>query len=295
MKKNLLYILSLVLFSTAFTACSDDDPDRSYSVITDKTATQNDFDKWIERHYLTPYNIEVKYRFSDIESSMDYYLTPADYNQSIALAKLVMALCIEPYDEVTGSTEFIRSYFPKILFFTGSPAYKTNGSIILGTAEGGKKITLFNVDALKPRQVTASSEYFKTIHHEFAHILNQTKPYSTDFKEITGTLYVSDSCWDTYPTDKSALEVGLISRYAGSEDTEDFVELISIYVTRSAAEWESRLQMAGEKGRPIIEQKFDIVRNYLNTEWDIDIDKLREVVLRQAANVPNMDLESLND
>ena len=231
MKKNLIYFLVLLLFPAVLAACSEDDLS-STSVIQPPQVVQNDFDRWLDRHYLAPYNIEFQYRYTDIESSMGYYLTPADYNQSIALAKLVIALCLEPYDEVTGSRDFIRAYFPKIIFLTGSPAYKSNGSIILGTAEGGKKITLFNVDALQIASIDASTNYFKTIHHEFGHILNQTKPYTTDFKEITGTLYVGDSCWDTYKTDASALQVGLISRYAGSEDTEDFVELISIYVTR---------------------------------------------------------------
>ena len=217
MKKNLIYFLVLLLFPAVLAACSEDDLS-STSVIQPPQVVQNDFDRWLDRHYLAPYNIEFQYRYTDIESSMGYYLTPADYNQSIALAKLVIALCLEPYDEVTGSRDFIRAYFPKIIFLTGSPAYKSNGSIILGTAEGGKKITLFNVDALQIASIDASTNYSKTIHHEFGHILNQTKPYTTDFKEITGTLYVGDSCWDTYKTDASALQVGLISRYAGSED-----------------------------------------------------------------------------
>ena len=192
MKKNLIYFLVLLLFPAVLAACSEDDLS-STSVIQPPQVVQNDFDRWLDRHYLAPYNIEFQYRYTDIESSMGYYLTPADYNQSIALAKLVIALCLEPYDEVTGSRDFIRAYFPKIIFLTGSPAYKSNGSIILGTAEGGKKITLFNVDALQIATIDASTNYFKTIHHEFGHILNQTKPYTTDFKEITGTLYVGDS------------------------------------------------------------------------------------------------------
>ena len=125
------------------------------SVFGDPITEQNDLDKWIYSEYTIPYNILFKYRFEDIESSMGYYLTPADYNQSIALAKMVKNVCLEVYDVATGSTAFIRSYFPKIIFLSGSPAYKNNGSMILGTAEGGKKITLFNVDALDVKTVTA--------------------------------------------------------------------------------------------------------------------------------------------
>lgn len=294
MKKNIIYILTALVLPLLLSAC-DEETLNPTSVIQPSQTVENEFDVWLEKHYLVPYNIEFMYRYSDIESSMGYYLTPADYNQSIALAKLVIALCLEPYDTITGSREFIRAYFPKIIFLTGSPAYKSNGSIILGTAEGGKKITLFNVDALQIASIDASSNYFKTIHHEFAHILNQTKPYTTDFKEISGTLYVGDSCWDTYPTDVSALTAGFISRYASAEDSEDFVELISIYVTNSQEKWDSLLAMAGSSGSAIINQKFEIVRNYLRDSWQIDIQELRDEVLRRAAMVPDMDLETLED
>ena len=253
------------------------------------------FDEWLLENFIEPYNIRVMYRYEDMESDMTYNLVPARYERSIEMAQLVSYLCLQAYDEITGSRDFIRAYFPKIIFLTGSPAYKSNGSIILGTAEGGKKITLFNVDALQIASIDASTNYFKTIHHEFGHILNQTKPYTTDFKEITGTLYVGDSCWDTYKTDASALQVGLISRYAGSEDTEDFVELISIYVTRPQEAWDKLLTTAGADGAAIINQKFEIVRNYLQNSWNINIDELRESVLRRADEVPDMDLESLDD
>ena len=294
MKKRLITLLTVTLMAVVFAACSEDKLSDN-SVFTDSITEQNDFDRWIVRNYVEAYNIKFKYRFEDIESSMGYYLTPADYNQSVAMAKLVRHMCLQAYDEVTGTADFIRSNFPKIIFLSGSPAYKNNGSMILGTAEGGKKITLFNIDALNPRAVTAESGYFKTIHHEFGHILNQTKPYSADFKEITGSLYVGDSCWDTYPTDDSALKAGFISRYSSSGDGEDFVELSSMYITRSAQAWESLLVTAGESGRSIIEEKFEIVYNYMLTSWNIDLNQLREVVLRRAAEAKDLDLVSLND
>ena len=86
MKKNLIYFLVLLLFPAVLAACSEDDLS-STSVIQPPQVVQNDFDRWLDRHYLAPYNIEFQYRYTDIESSMGYYLTPADYNQSIALAK----------------------------------------------------------------------------------------------------------------------------------------------------------------------------------------------------------------
>ena len=294
MKKNLIYFLVLLLFPAVLAACSEDDLS-STSVIQPPQVVQNDFDRWLDRHYLAPYNIEFQYRYTDIESSMGYYLTPASYKQSVAMAKLVRHMCLEAYDEITGSTDFIKAYFPKILFLVGSYAYKTNGAMVLGTAEAGAKITLYNLDNLNPKTVNAKTAYFKTIHHEFGHILNQTKPYPTDFAEISGPDYVQDQCFEIYKTTESALQKGFISPYASKADSEDFVELIALYVNRSAEEWEEMLTTAGDTGRPKIEAKFEIVSNYMKSTWNIDLNELREMVLRRAEEAPNLDFDSLDD
>lgn len=295
MKKNLIYLLfSVMLFAAALTGCSEDELSTT-SVVRSTITEENDLDRWLTRNYVEAYNIQFKYRFEDIESSMGYYLTPASYSQSIAMAKLVRHMCLEAYDEITGSKEFIKAYFPKILYLVGSYAYKTNGSVVLGTAEAGAKITLYNIDNLNPKTVNAKTSYFKTIHHEFGHILNQTKPYSTDFTEISGPDYVQDQCFEIYKTDAQALQDGFISPYASKSDGEDFVELISLYVNRTAEEWETMLTTAGAAGRAKIEAKFEIVYNYMNNSWEIDLNKLREIVLRRAAEAPDLDFDSLDD
>ena len=112
--------------------------------------------------------------------------------------------------------------------------------------------------------------------------------------QITGNLYVGDSCWDVYPTEASALTAGFISRYSSSAAGEDFVELISIFITRSAEKWEAKLVAAGNNGRPIIEEKFDIVYNYMLNSWGINLYELRELVLANANNISNLDLYSLD-
>lgn len=296
MKKNLIYLLfSGMLLCAALTACSDNDDLDSTSVVRPTTTEQNDLDRWLERNYVEAYNIQLKYRFEDIESSMGYYLTPASYKQSIAMAKLVRHMCLEAYDEITGSTDFIKAYFPKILYLVGSYAYKTNGSVVLGTAEAGAKITLYNLDNLNPkpsmrrraisRQSTTNSATFSTRR-------NLTR---RTFTEISGPDYVQDQCFEIYKTTESALQKGFISPYASKADGEDFVELIALYVNRTAEEWEEMLTTAGDTGRPKIEAKFEIVYNYMKTSWEIDLNKLREIVLRRAEEAPNLDFDSLDD
>lgn len=294
-----IVLLSITMLGCIFscTSCSEDDLDPK-SVITEETSQPTPLDNWLYENYITPYNVEFAYRYVDMETDMTYNLTPASYEKSVQMAKLVRHLCFQSYDEVTGSMDFIRSYFPKMIYLVGSPAYNNNGTVILGTAEGGTKITLYAVNRMDPTNVSLLNEwYFKTIHHEFAHILNQTKPYSTDFDQVTGTSegirYVGNACWDVYATESAALKDGFISCYAATSADEDFVELVSIYVTNTAETWNSKLTTAGTTGRKMIEEKFEIVYKYMENDWNINLDELRKVVLRRQDEVPSLDLDTL--
>lgn len=281
----------MAMMAFAFIACEEKplDPD---SQVIDSYTEQNDFDKWLVSNYVEAYNIDFKYRMEMNESQMSYWLVPAEYNKSIVMAKLVRHLCLEAYDEITGSRDFIKEHFPKMIHLIGSAAYKNNGTMILGEAEGGLKITLYMINNLMLDPDYLNYYYFKTMHHEFAHILHQKKPYSTDFNLISGSDYVTDAWSDTWSGDADAQKNGFISEYASKEANEDFVELIAVYVTSTAAEWNSVIKNAGD-GAAIINAKFDIVYNYMLNTWGINLDDLREVVQRRQSEIETLDLETL--
>jgi len=283
MKRYILSICTvLALVSTA--SCVKETLSET-SVITVTQTKQNDFDRWLEANFLLPYNIDFKYRFELNESDMNYFTIPADYEYSIVMAHLVKYLCIETYDEVAGIT-FTRSYFPKMFFLTGEWEYRNNGTFILGTAEGGKKIFLAGVNLLPQYMNTAedlNQYYIKTIHHEFTHILNQTIDYPVDFAMVTGTGYVADS-WSDAPYNREYLQNGFITAYAQHSDGEDFAEMVSEFVTHDQTWWEEQIRLAGEKGY-LIDAKLDIVKNYMKDAFDIDIEVLRATVLRRQEDV----------
>ena len=132
------------------------------------------------------------------------------------------------------------------------------------------------------------------MHHEFAHILHQTKPYSSDFNMISGTDYVTDA-WSSYwESEKECLENGFISEYASKETNEDFVEIYAIYVTNTEAEWNALLKKAGTAGASKIQAKFDIVYNYMKTTWGVDMDVLREIIQRRQGEINTLDFENLD-
>lgn len=305
MKKYILPLL--ILAAMSFASCQQETLSEE-SVIKDSSVEMNDFDRWLEANFLRPYNIEFKYRFTLDESDKGFWNTPADIDAAIIYAHLVKYLCVDTYDEVAG-IDFTRAYFPKMFFLVGTWEYRNNGSIVLGTAEAGKKIMLSGVNELpllfenlEQGRITEeqlaedlSHYYIKTIHHEFTHILNQTKTYPETFGTITSTTYVGDACFDT---DSYWRGRGYITAYAQSEHREDFAELVSEYITHDQAWWDQQLADAraeitqvraknpdAEYGDVIINSKMDIVKAYLQDSWGIDIDDLRDILLRRFSDV----------
>ena len=282
------YLIALTALLVA--SCSNDDKLNEKSIFTDGTENSvTELDKWLQANYQEPYNILLKYRFEFKESDESKNLAPAAYDKSIALAKLTKYLWIESYEELKGR-DFIRKYCPKILHFVGS--------VTLGVAEGGMKITLYNVNNInyeKPDIEFLNYWFFKTMHHEFAHILHQTKPYPRDFNEISAADYQSESWVNIDDKDPdNHLKMGFISDYASRETQEDFVELIANYITHDQAWWDAQLKTAGDTGKSKITAKFDMVRDWLKSAWEIDIEQLRDIVQRRSANVTRLDLQSLN-
>ena len=284
---TLLFAASIVLG-----ACNEDKLD-SHSIFNTESPERNAFDTWLLLNYIVPYNIQFNYKYIDKESDNTYNLIPAEYDKCVAMAKLTKYLWIDSYNELLGET-FIKTYCPRMIQLIGSKAYNSQGSVVLGTAEGGLKITLYNVielDVNNPNIDFLNTWFFKTMHHEFAHILHQTKNYSTDFNLIS-TDYQGPS-WLNLESDEIANTMGFITRYASFSPDEDFVEIISNYITHDADYWENVLNNGGALGKIKLQKKFDIVRKYLKDSWGIDIDKLRDIVQRRSGSLSEVDLENL--
>ena len=165
---------------------------------------------------------------------------------------------------------------------------------MLGTAEGGMKVILYNVNNIDnylndPEQLNAS--YFHVMHHEFTHVLHQTKPYDPDFEKITESDYIGSQWAET--ADTTANKKGFVTAYAMDQPDEDFAETISCYITNDQTWWDHLLKGAGEKGASLITQKFEIAKTYLRDSWNIDINQLRATVLRRCNEIPELDLETL--
>ena len=290
------YLLIAVLFTLAgsFVSCSKDNLD-STSIFPETQPKLDKFETWMENNYTLPYNVDMQYKLNDIETEGKHNLVPADSAKSAKLAIITKYMWFDAYNEVAGQN-FVKLNSPRVVMLVGSPAFNSDGTETLATAEGGYKVTLYRVNELTKATIYnynwLNFYFFHTMHHEFTHILNQKKPYDEAFDKITPTTYVSGEWYQL--GEEECLKEGYISNYARSEPREDFAELLSFYVTDSPQKWIDRLQRAGTKGASLINQKIALVKSYMKNSWNIDIDDLRDVVLRRGKDLRKIDLEHLN-
>ncbi|MBO5537661.1 MAG: putative zinc-binding metallopeptidase [Prevotella sp.] len=292
--KKINYMLLIATVLALLSSCSEDK--LSGDTIFSEASPQRDaFDEWLLKNYTYPYNVDFKYRMEDIESDMKYTLVPADSAKSAKLAIIVKYLWFDAYSEVINA-EFVKLNVPRTIHLIGSPAYNSEGTMVLGTAEGGLKVTLYMVNWLTEDMLrdyaTMNEYYFHTLHHEFTHILNQKKPYDTSFDLITESGYVSGDWY--MKTDNEAHTAGFVTPYAMSEPVEDYAEMMSVYVTSTPQEWNAIIADAGVEGARLINNKLEMVRSYMNEQWNLDMDDLRDAVIRRAGELDKLDLETLN-
>lgn len=129
------------------------------------------------------------------------------------------------------------------------------------------------------------------MHHEFAHILHQTKNYSTDFNDITPGKYSGEG-WVNLK-DADVRKEGFVTAYGSSQPDEDFVETIANYIVKSDAEWQNIMSQAGTVGGALIQEKLDMVTEYLSDSWGIDIQALHEEVQERQSHILEMDWTTL--
>jgi substrate import-associated zinc metallohydrolase lipoprotein len=199
------------------------------------TWVQSDLDKWIYDTLTVPYNISAKYKWDQFEFDLGKMLVPPKEDVVKPVLQSIKKVWIDTYIAEAG-LDFFNTYSPKFLILAGSPAYNNNGSITLGTAEGGRKVVLYKLNDFRTRDMPGYvpndsfqlKEMFHVIEHEFTHILNQTINYAPEFKQITTSLYRAD--W-TNVSDAQANQDGFVSAYAMSAYDEDFAEMTSIMLT----------------------------------------------------------------
>lgn len=232
--------------------------------------TKSIVDIWIYDNLTKPYNIEVKYKWDRTELNMNKTLVPPRENLIVPVMTVLKDVWIEPYEFIKG-VDFIKEIGQKQFVLVGSVEYNSNGTIVLGQAEGGRKITLFEINNFDLSNMALIKSMLKTMHHEFAHILHQKKMFTTLYAQVTPGGY--DATWFNF-TDAEVRPLGFISAYARNSVEDDFVEMVAVMLIEGKADFDALVNRAGS-GVAALRQKELYVRQYMLDTWGIDMTELQ--------------------
>jgi len=203
------------------------------------TWVKGPIDNWVYDNLTKPFNISVKYKWDQFELELNKDLVPPDEEKIIPVMQAVKKVWIDTYIAEAGDV-FIKNYCPKFFVLCGSASWNSDGTITLGTAEGGRKIVLYVLNDFRtkamadytPSDSNTVKQLFHTIEHEFGHILHQNVLYREDFKRITPGFYTAN--WNNV-SDNAARRDGFVTAYAMSAPDEDFVEMIAMMLIEGRA------------------------------------------------------------
>lgn len=247
MKKLLNIFFASIAIGMVISSCSDDDFTASIYDPTDYPLDRELYsfplDSFCKKNFQQTYNLKYLYRMEDVGTDMDYNLVPCAYDKAVDFAVLCKYLWLDVYKEL-GGEKFVKQYSPRIIHLIGSSAHNPqSGTEILGTAEGGLKVTLYKGNFLDVNDIDDLNEkFFGTMHHEFGHILHQNVIYPTAFNLISNGQYAPQDWQDT--PDSVAVSRGFITPYASSATRDDWVELLSRYVCYDKERWERTMNTA---------------------------------------------------
>ena len=253
------------------------------------TWVEGSLDKWIHDTLTTPYNIAGIYKWDQFNYDLTKTLVPPLESKVEPALTAIKKVWIDTY-VAEGGLAFFKKICPKFLILSGSVEYNPDGSVILGTAEGGVQIMIFNVNNFSmqglPGYVPDDSLTLKfmchVIEHEFGHILHQHILYPASFKLISAGLYSSN--WVNV-RDENANRDGFVTAYSESAFDEDFVEMIAVMLTEGKTGFDNIVNsippgtsvngITQEEAQTKLRTKESTVVAYFKTAWNIDFYRLQ--------------------
>lgn len=246
---------------------------------------QTELDNWITGQLTDPYNIQLVYRFERNLTDVSRDVSPIKLEQVKPTAEAIINIFLKTYEKVAGPT-FIKTYTPKQFVLYGSPSYNSNGTITLGTADGGRRVVLYELNDLDFSNAAQVSRKMRTIHHEFTHIVNQIVAIPPEFRKVTNADYFED--WTSSDnTAEDAQALGFVSRYARSQYTEDFAEMTAHLLVEGQLWFDAYAKAGGDDAYEKLKRKEALVVDYFKQYFNINFRDLQyEVakVLREEYN-----------
>ncbi|QKX06237.1 hypothetical protein HN014_15405 [Aquimarina sp. TRL1] len=289
---SLQKIVFFVLCVTAILGCTREETIQPVDLFEEIEST-DPLDVYLKEEFRDPYGSVIIYKFIDRYIDQRYKAVPPKKEVVKPIAELIKQAWIEPYNQASDQGEaFLKKFFPGEIVILGSPLFNGDGTIVLGTADSGVRVTLTQANNYAPGNNAWIIQTFHTLHHEFAHIIDQNFNFDIEaFYQISGDDYTSNGTWFSI-TENEAITRGMVTPYGTSAVGEDFAELIATIITTTPEEFDEKYitpeNCTGQgqdcldrnKGRERIKQKYDVVVKYMNEDVGIDLIKLRDEFLK---------------
>jgi len=218
----------LVISVVAQSSCYNNE-ELNLPVTTPPNLIRNDLDVYIDENFIQEFGMAIRYRFVSNYVSPNQRVTPPRLESVRPMLDFIDEFWIEPYLEVKNGEEFFRNHVPAEIILLGGLIYNEDGTVILGTADAGARITFTNVNAVDLNDNDWILIQLNTVYHEFAHIVTQNYKLPTAYETISPQGYTSAGSWFVLD-DEEALVRGFVSPYATSSPNEDYAETVAYYL-----------------------------------------------------------------
>lgn len=270
----------------AFVAASCYDDESVTSPVKTVTPSEDPIDEFIQTNFIDKYGVAVRYKFIDRYIDQNKRVSPVNRELVEPMLNFLTQFWVEPFINVPNGRRFFESHVPAEVIFIGSPIYNDDGTITLGLADAGARITLTEVNKIDIGNQAWILRQLGTIYHEFAHIIHQRYNLPTGFQQISPDGYTSPGSWYNL-TDEEALQRGFVSNYATSSFNEDFAETAA-YILFDPTFYESYIDEepgcttsdceARNEGRAKLRSKYNSVLSHYLQVTGVDLLEVRAIV-----------------
>jgi substrate import-associated zinc metallohydrolase lipoprotein len=283
-KTKSFQFFSLIFLLVSVVSCLEEE--KIDVPITNVDVPNTELDIYIDTHFVQEYDMAIRYRFKDQYIDPGQRVAPPALEVVRPMLDFIEEFWIAPFLEVDGGDTFFRSHVPAELIFLGGLIFNSDGTVTLGTADAGARITFTNVNAIDVNDEDWVFLQLQTVYHEFAHIVHQKYSLPAAYETITPSGYTSAGSWFNL-TNEEALIRGFVSPYSTSNPNEDFAEVVAFYLFEkdffvkfidqeedcTTANCENR-----NAGRLSINQKLSAIKSHYKKVTGVDLDDVRVAV-----------------
>ncbi|MXV52343.1 hypothetical protein GS399_15315 [Pedobacter sp. HMF7647] len=221
---------------------------------------------------LKVYELEGKYRSKFIYKwdrryfGNDVVIAPPNYDNVLYYLDFLEKIWAIPYDMQVDN--FMLKNMPKEVVLVGTTMKYESGDEVgfnaAGLAISSSRIILTDLNNFKPTDkvwlinsgMSWMKEQAKTMHHEFAHVLDKLYGRPKGFDNVSKGLYAGSSRFDQYSL-AEANSRGFWIPYGMSNEAEDFATMVEGILSMQKADY-----LATIKGNALLEKKYAMVYDY---------------------------------